>query len=599
MGLLNLRAADTVVTNQVGQGVVFRHYHYDNLDGGKQEVYIMDVNLNDPAVSLKIPYLNAGRTVTAHAGTVSGAAAAVNGQFFNSGGSIDFLRVNGSVIYPSQTGVHDEQALTDDGLGHTNSIGIALRPGGEGALTWTNLATSNIMSCGVALVSNGALVTNYDSNDPYITQANPRTCAAWTTNNHLLLLCVDGRTVNAAGMTIPQLRDYVFAVGKIRHSFGFDGGGSTTMWARGIGVCNVPSDGVQRAVADAAVIVAAAPAVPAPPLNLSAIATGTNILLSWSLSSGAMTYNLKRSATIGGTYTNITTVVETTWTNTALPMGTTFYYAVSAVNSKGESSNSIVASATTIPPTPTNVLAFAGDRQVTLTWNAPGATNYKISRSIVSGSGYTLIANVPVNSFTNTGLGNGVTYYYMISAANAAGSTGNSTEVSATPMCPALVPPQGLTATAAGGAITLNWQATSGAQNYGIQRAIFPGGPFSPLTNGLAVTNYVDHTTLPGTVYFYTVTASNTCNASPSSLEVSAPLLITSSLITSTNWIMGGWGGLPGSGYCVLSSTNIDAPVATWSKSMSNTFGAAGEFRFTNAFDSTEPQRFFSIQSTP
>ena len=27
-----LLAADTITTNQLGQGVVFKHYHYDNLD---------------------------------------------------------------------------------------------------------------------------------------------------------------------------------------------------------------------------------------------------------------------------------------------------------------------------------------------------------------------------------------------------------------------------------------------------------------------------------------------------------------------------------------------------------------------------------------
>ena len=279
-------AADTIVTNQIGQGLVYRHYHYDNLDGGKQEVYIMDANLNDPAVSIKMPFLTAGRTVTASTRRPCREPPPPStASFLTRNGSICFLRVNGSIIYTSDPGTHDEQAVIDDGLGHTNSIGIAIRPGPGGALTWTNSSLPNIMSCGVGMVSNGIIVTNYDMNDPYITDDDPRTCVGWTYDNHLLLMCVDGRTANALGMTIPQLRDYVFALGQIRHSFSFDGGGSTTMWARGTGVVDVPSDGVQRAVADAAVIVAAAPALPAPPLNLAAtVSSGTNVHLTWSLS---------------------------------------------------------------------------------------------------------------------------------------------------------------------------------------------------------------------------------------------------------------------------------------------------------------------------
>lgn len=72
-----------------------------------------------------------------------------------------------------------------------------------------------------------------------------------------------------------------------------------------------------------------------------------------------------------------------------------------------------------------------------LTWNASsGATSYKVSRSTTSGGPYTLISTIQQGSITNmtdTSLTNGTTYYYVIAAANAYGTSANSSQVSAMP----------------------------------------------------------------------------------------------------------------------------------------------------------------------
>ena len=88
------------------------------------------------------------------------------------------------------------------------------------------------------------------------------------------------------------------------------------------------------------------------------------------------------------------------------------------------------------PSAPTGVNAAAGDAQVTVTWNTtPGASNYDVKRSLTSGGPYTVVANdITPTSFVNTGLTNGVTYYYVVSAANGQGQSGNSVQVSATPV---------------------------------------------------------------------------------------------------------------------------------------------------------------------
>src|SRR5215475_3974260 len=178
---------------------------------------------------------------------------------------------------------------------------------------------------------------------------------------------------------------------------------------------------------------------PPAPTNLVATPGNAQVSLSWNASSGATSYNVKRSTTSGGPYTTIATgVTATNFTNTQLTNGTTFFYVVSAVNSAGESGNSNQASATplgTPPPAPTGLTATPGNAQVTLNWNASsGAASYNVKRSTTSGGPYTTIATgVTSTSFTNTGLTNGTTYFFVVSAVNSAGESGNSNQASATP----------------------------------------------------------------------------------------------------------------------------------------------------------------------
>ncbi|HEU4386952.1 MAG TPA: family 16 glycoside hydrolase, partial [Blastocatellia bacterium] len=87
------------------------------------------------------------------------------------------------------------------------------------------------------------------------------------------------------------------------------------------------------------------------------------------------------------------------------------------------------------PPAPTGLTASAGNGQVALSWNASaGATSYNVKRSTTSGGPYTLIAGVTSTSFTNTGLTNGTTFFYVVSALNSAGESPNSNEASARPI---------------------------------------------------------------------------------------------------------------------------------------------------------------------
>src|SRR5262249_36269273 len=87
------------------------------------------------------------------------------------------------------------------------------------------------------------------------------------------------------------------------------------------------------------------------------------------------------------------------------------------------------------PPVPTGLAATAGNAQVQLSWNAStGATSYNVKRATTSGGPYATVATVTGATFTNTGLANGTTYFFVVSAVNANGESANSSEVSATPL---------------------------------------------------------------------------------------------------------------------------------------------------------------------
>ncbi len=87
---------------------------------------------------------------------------------------------------------------------------------------------------------------------------------------------------------------------------------------------------------------------PPAPTNLAAAAGNTQVALTWNASTGATGYNVYRGTTSGGENTTpiATGIATTSYTDTGLANGTTYYYEVKAVNSFGISGYSNEASAT-------------------------------------------------------------------------------------------------------------------------------------------------------------------------------------------------------------------------------------------------------------
>jgi autotransporter-associated beta strand protein len=114
------------------------------------------------------------------------------------------------------------------------------------------------------------------------------------------------------------------------------------------------------------------------------------------------------------------------FTGTNGAIGYTFTAATGSLAITGAATPAGVPSAPVVTATP-------GNAQVALSWTATGST-YDVFRSETAGTGHTLVADdIATAAFTDTGLTNGTAYFYYVVAANDAGTSPASTEVSATP----------------------------------------------------------------------------------------------------------------------------------------------------------------------
>ena len=189
-------------------------------------------------------------------------------------------------------------------------------------------------------------------------------------------------------------------------------------------------------------------ATPMPPDNVIAAPGDSRVILSWSaplvntdesVLTDLQGYNVYRSVTTGGNYSliNSSIVTQTTYTDSTVTNGTTYYYVVTALDTAvppNESANSAESAVTpndsgSLPPAPPTALAVVSlDSGASLSWSAPTTNSdgsplqdlagYNIFRSTDSASGFAKInaATVTIRTYIDSGLTNGVTYYYFVTA---------------------------------------------------------------------------------------------------------------------------------------------------------------------------------------
>jgi fibronectin type 3 domain-containing protein len=278
---------------------------------------------------------------------------------------------------------------------------------------------------------------------------------------------------------------------------------------------------------------------PAAPSNLVATAaSGTEADLTWTNNATNQTgFHIDRATDSAFTQNLVTQTAAsgtaTSFVDSGLTSGGTYYYRIRATNSIGDSANSNTATVTlpVLPLPPSNLQAVKiTTNEVDLTWqnNATNATGIEVFRQKLTNS-FVLIASLPptATSLNDTGLVTalvpGTAYTYHVEATNLAGPSGPAS-LSVTTVANA---PTNLSAAPGDGQISLSWTGSTGATSYSVYRATTPGGEGSmPLATNIASTSFADSTIAYNTTYYYEVTAVDPGGESAKSGETSGSLTI-------------------------------------------------------------------------
>ncbi len=236
-------------------------------------------------------------------------------------------------------------------------------------------------------------------------------------------------------------------------------------------------------------------------------------------------------------------------------------YAASNFPAPGNTFNALMMDANiapVIPEAPTSLSAAVGDVRVLLTWSSPspgGAPigDFRIYRGTTS-AGKTYLGNTGsggVLTFTDTGLTNGVTYYYQVAAVNSYGEGPRSAEISARPAV-SLSAPRDLQVTAGDSQATLSWTVPSSIGENPIDYYIVYQDGVDvrhPTATSATITGLNN-----GQAYSYAVAAHNSAGSGPSTSAVIANP-VTSKTVPD---VPTGVTAVPGNGQAMLSWT---API--------------------------------------
>jgi fibronectin type 3 domain-containing protein len=322
--------------------------------------------------------------------------------------------------------------------------------------------------------------------------------------------------------------------------------------------------------------------------ELTATTTGAGqISLSWTAGEGATSYNLYRSANSG--YESaiapvVTGITGTSYIDTGLNNGTTYYYQVVAVNDSGLSGFSPEVRATTpgTNPDPTQyhfetdtqrwsasgaqisgiatstAQHYAGNQSLAVNFNGTAAGTSSVSVgdvNVLPGTTVTFRVWIPAGGavttiepyssdfnwgWTSSWYGNPTantwnTFTLTIPSdrtaplkqlglrmtTNAAWTGTCYIDSVSWPIPTAPAAPAGLAAQASAGRVDLSWSASATATSYRIKRSTTSGGAYATIATTAAL-SYGDTDVVNGTTYYYVVSALNSVGESANSAEVSA-----------------------------------------------------------------------------
>ena len=227
---------------KIQPGLIWKHTQTVFEDTLLQNINILIVNTRKRDLSVQYDHAKNAKVSTQVGGT--GAIAAVNGGFFSiaNGGSVTYIRTGGLIV-DSDTATKWKKNVNLNGA-------ILISPDGEvtimKAMTnqWFDSHTEYpyVLVTGPLLIENNALATLPETS--LITTRHPRTAIGKSGKRKVMIITVDGRTDQSAGLTLHELSGLMNDL-NCSDAVNLDGGGSTTMWISGKpfdGVVNMPCD---------------------------------------------------------------------------------------------------------------------------------------------------------------------------------------------------------------------------------------------------------------------------------------------------------------------------------------------------------------------
>jgi len=181
------------------------------------------------------------------------AVAGINGGYFDMGGTPKdpYIRIDGTTIQDgtaSTSYYFANAALTiHNNVASVRRLGTSGRDLNQVAANIPVSEAANMIVCGPMLLTNH-VIEDLSTGD-HNTSITARTGLGVTADGRVIMVTVDTGN-GSTGVSTFQLAKILQALGAV-NAMNFDGGGSTTMFAEGIGnngLVNLPSGGVQRNV---------------------------------------------------------------------------------------------------------------------------------------------------------------------------------------------------------------------------------------------------------------------------------------------------------------------------------------------------------------
>ena len=215
------------------------------------QVYVADITLSSSDYLKTAFAQNAyGTNVTAKTSVTAAdnnAILAVNGDYYGAN-STGYVIRNG-VVYRDT--VREDSSNGDLAIYKDGSFKIIYEDQ-ISAEQLVNDGVVNLLAFGPALVENGEIAVDTNTEVGQAKASNPRTAIGIIDENHYIIVVSDGRTSESEGLSLYQLAEVMKSYGA-KTAYNLDGGGSSTLYFNGQ-VINKPTTGgnkiSERAVSD-------------------------------------------------------------------------------------------------------------------------------------------------------------------------------------------------------------------------------------------------------------------------------------------------------------------------------------------------------------